>query len=77
MQTKHLFVLIHIRNKGEVGAIKMFKPSSNHRFTDRSKAVTLLRILYFICASCLSSLVVPCCLVVTCWENLTAWLSCT
>ena len=28
MQTKHLFVLFHIRNKGEVGPSNMFKPSS-------------------------------------------------
>ena len=26
MRTKHLCVLIHIRTKGEVGTIKMFKP---------------------------------------------------
>ena len=28
MQTKHLCVLIHIRTKCEVGAVKCFKPSS-------------------------------------------------
>ena len=48
MQTKHLCVLIHIRNKGEVGApFHRFKPSSIF-FTDRSKAVLLLWIIYVI-----------------------------
>ena len=28
MQTKNLFVFIHIRNKSEVGTIKLVKPSS-------------------------------------------------
>ena len=28
MRTKHIFVLIHIRNKGKVGPLNMFKPSS-------------------------------------------------
>ena len=47
MRTKHLCVLIHIRNKGEVGTVKMFKPSSNF-LTDRSKAVLRLWILFFL-----------------------------
>ena len=44
-------VLIHIRIKGEVGTVKMFKPSSIF-FTDRSKAVSLDPFCYlcFICA---------------------------
>ena len=45
MRTKHLSVLIHIRNKGETGAVKMIKPSSI--FTDNSKAMLLLKI-YFV-----------------------------
>ena len=28
MQTKHLFVLFHIRNKGQAGTIELIKPSS-------------------------------------------------
>ena len=48
MQTKHLFVLIHIRSKGEVGTIKYV--SALHNFlTDRSRALLLL-----ICYLCLS-----------------------
>ena len=53
MLIKHLFVLIHIRNKGEVGPSNMFKPSSNI-LTDRSKAVLLLWILFVIYVSFLS-----------------------
>ena len=41
MGTKSICILIHIRNKGEVGTVNMFKPSSNH-ITDRSKAMLLL-----------------------------------
>ena len=40
MQTKHLFVLIHIRNKGEVDTIKMFELSSSFT-TDRSRQCLL------------------------------------
>ena len=48
MQTKHLCVLIHIRAKGEVGALlNRFKPSSIF-LTDCSKAVLLLWIIYAI-----------------------------
>ena len=53
MQTKYLFVFLHIRNKGEVGDKNMFKPSSIF-FTDRTMAVILLWILFVICVSCLS-----------------------
>ena len=49
MQTKHLYVLIHISSKGEVGApLNRFKPSSKIFFIDRSKAVFLLWIIYVI-----------------------------
>ena len=49
MQTIHLCVLIHIETKGEVGApLNRFKPSSKIVFTDRSKAVLLLWIIYVI-----------------------------
>ena len=29
MQTKHIFVLIHYRNNGEVGTLNIFRPSGN------------------------------------------------
>ena len=49
MRTKHLCVLIHIWTKGEVGAPwNRFKPYSKILFTDRSKAVLLLWIIYVI-----------------------------
>ena len=55
---KHPFVLIHIKNKGEVGTMKLVKPSSKKILTDHSKEVLLLWNLFVICVSCLS-----CCLV--------------
>ena len=68
MRTKHLvFVLIHIRNKGEVGAVKHVKPS--RIFTDRFKAVLLLWILFVICVLCVSVFSVHCILLVTCWKS--------
>ena len=49
MQTKYLCVLIN----GEVGApLKRFTPSSKSIFTDRSKAVLLLWIVFISYASC-------------------------
>ena len=53
IRTKHLFFLIYIRNKGEVGAAKHNK-ALEYFFTDRSKAVLLVWILFVICVSCLS-----------------------
>ena len=50
MKTKHLCVLIHICTKCEVSAVNPVKVL----FTDRSKAVLLLWIIFVICASCLS-----------------------
>ena len=44
MQTKHLTVLNHMRNKGEAGTVKMLKPLSNF-LTDHSQAVRLLWII--------------------------------
>ena len=55
MGTEHLCVLILVRIKGEVGKLNMFKPFSNC-FTDRSKAVLLLWIIFVIYVSCLSFL---------------------
>ena len=63
MRTKHLFVLIYVRNKGEDGTVNIFRPF---------KAVLLLWIYFVICVSCLSvilSCLFPCSLVVTCWER--------
>ena len=65
MQTKHLFVLIHIRNKGKVGTIKQVKLL----FTYRSKAVLLLWIIFVIYDLCHAVLPVHYSLVVTCWER--------
>ena len=47
MRTKHLFVLIHIINEGEVGTIKLSSPVKKD-FTDRSNAEVLLWILFVI-----------------------------
>ena len=52
MQTKQLFGLIHIRNKGEVAPSHMFKPYSNF-LAERSKVVILLWINVVICVLCL------------------------
>ena len=81
MQTKYLCVLIHIWIKGEVGAIKPDK-ALQYFFTDCSKAVLLLWIIYvFFCliswSYSLSIFVfamplcvsVYICFVVTCWER--------
>ena len=54
IRTKHLFVLINIRNKGEVCAIKLVKALQFNIFTDRSKAVLLLWIICVTCILCLS-----------------------
>ena len=56
--------LIHIRIKGEIGAIDLYKPSSRF-FTDRSKAV-LLWICFVIFVSCLSLLYCPVCSLQAC-----------
>ena len=50
MRTKHLCVLIHIRNKDKLGTVNMFKPSSDF-LTDRSKEVLLLWIIFGILIS--------------------------
>ena len=51
MPTKHLSVLINIRNKVRLVPSNMFIPSS-YFLTDRSKAVLLLWILFVTCVSC-------------------------
>ena len=66
MQTKHLCVVIHISTKCEVGAVKPVIALQLDIFTDRSKAVLLLWIIFVIKVLCLS---VYCSLLVTCWEK--------
>ena len=44
MRTKHLFVLIHIRNKGEVGTI-----NTSNFFSDSSKAVVFVDPFCYLC----------------------------
>ena len=59
--------LVHIRIKGEVGAVKLVK-----YFTDRSKAVLLLWIFYVFVLFCVCYVLcasVYMCFVVTCWER--------
>ena len=49
--------------------LKGFKPSSKSIFTDRSKAVLLLWIVFLHVGVCYAEVSVPCNLVVTCWEG--------
>ena len=56
MRTKHRCVLIHIRNKGEVGAVEHFK------YTPPVTNVSCLSSLY-------CKMPVPCSHVATCWER--------
>ena len=68
MGTQHPSVLIHIRNKGEVGTSNMLTPSSNYT-TDRSKAELLSWIIFVICL-----------FIAALWspaeKGLTSWFSC-
>ena len=73
MQTKHLFVLNHIRNKGGVGTVNQVI------FTDYSKAATLLWnrfVIWFLCVS----VILSCLFLAAVWspagKGLTSWLSC-
>ena len=70
-------VLVHIRIKGEFGAVNWFKPSSKY-FTDRSKAVLLLWMFYVLSILCLLCLFVRlfiCALWSPAGKGLTSWLS--
>ena len=70
MQNKHLCVLIHIRNNGEVGTVKHVKPSSGF-LTERSKAWLFCGSFWlyvFRVCHCHTVLSVLCTLVVTCCE---------
>ena len=68
MQTKHLFVLIDILNKDEVGTIKPEKIV----FTDRSKGVLLLWVNFVINVSYLSCFLV---LWSSALKEIASWLS--
>ena len=56
MRTKHLFALIHIRNKGKVGAVKHVEAIQyfSWPFQGGASFVNPLWILYVICVSCRS-----------------------
>ena len=71
MQTKHLFVLIHIRNKGEVSTIKFYiKPSSKSILpTVPRRCFFCGSFLLFLFCVCHAFSTVHCSLVVTCWER--------
>ena len=51
MQTKHLSVLNHMRNKGDAGTVKNVE-ALKYFFTDHSQAVGLLWIIFDIFVSC-------------------------
>ena len=77
MQTKYLCVLIHIRIKGEVGAVKPVSPPVKY-FTDRSKAILLLWIFYVYSVLrllCLCGRLFICALLSPAGKGLTSWLS--
>ena len=65
MQTKHLFVLIHSRNK-DGGTVTMFMPSSNF-LTNHPKAPPFLWIWFDICGLCLS-IILSCLFLATLWS---------
>ena len=70
-----IYVLIHIRTKGEVGTDKHVKALQRF-FANRSKALLLLWIFFVVIyVPCLSFL---CCRVCSLqpWDRLTSWLSC-
>ena len=71
---------VRLLNEGHNSSdmLNTFKPSSEFYFTERSKAVLLLWILFVIYVLRLpyyTVLSVPCSLVIICWEGLTSWLS--
>ena len=69
MQIKHLCVLIHIWTSGEIDAQwNQFTALQESIFTDRSKAVLLLWIIYVMSCVCHPFASVHCCLVVT-WRE--------
>ena len=64
MRMEHIFVLIHIRNKGEVVNVNMFKPFNI--FTDYLNVCSLLSFFLFVFHVCHGVLSNLCNLVVTC-----------
>ena len=62
MRMEHIFVLIHIRNKGEVVNVNMFKPFNI--FTDYLNACSLLSFFYL----CFMSVMVSCLIFATLWS---------
>ena len=71
MRTKQLFVLIHIRNKGEVGTIKLVSALQWKYFLLTVPRLCFFcgSILLFMFAVCHAFLSVLCSLVVACWER--------
>ena len=64
VQTKHLFVLIHFRIKGEVGTVKLFW--ALQFFTDYSKVVLPLWIIF--CYLSFMSAMLSCLLLAALWS---------
>ena len=83
MQTKYLFVLIHIGIKGEVGAplnmfLNRFKPSSKIfycPFQGSTSCVDLLCFCSVLCLLCLCARLFICALWSPAGKGLTSWLS--
>ena len=78
MWTKHLYVLIHIWSKGEVGVpFNRFKPSSKvfyWRFQGGTSFVDLLCFFSVLCLLCLCKCLFICALGSPAGEGLTSWL---
>ena len=66
MQTKNLFVLIHIRNKSEVGTIKLVLALQDSFLLTVERRLFCGSFLLFIFRVCHAILSVHCSLVVTC-----------
>ena len=73
MQTKHLFVLTHISNKGELVPSNMYKPSNLF-------LLTVPRRCFFCYNLCFVSVMRSCLFLAALWspaeKELTSWLSC-
>ena len=70
MQTKHLYVLVKIRNKGEVGTkTSLSPPVEVFLLTVPRRCFLCGSILLFMFRVCHAFLSVHCSLVVTCWES--------
>ena len=79
MRAKHLFVLIHIRNKGVVCTIKTsLSLPGNIYFTDRSNAVLLFVDPF--CYICFVFVMLSCLFIAALWspagKGQTSWLLC-